>query len=97
MVLICILTGGALKKLSSLENDEYSDIFLFHKCSKELERVSIKNITHGGCFSVPQNLMIKFVQNTPTLKWLRSDLTQDNIEMLQSEQEQRFSKIEFVQ
>ena len=94
-------SGGALEKFSSLENDEYSDIFLFHKCSKGLERVSIKNAKnptfHGedGIFS--QNVLIKFVRNTPTLKWLRSDLTQDNIEMLQSEQEQRFSKIEFVQ
>ena len=93
--------GWSRKKMSDLENDEYSDIFLFHKCSKGLERVSIKNaknktyVGDDGIFS--QNVLIKFVRNTPTLKWLRSDLTQDNIDMLRSEQQQRFSKIEFVQ
>ena len=102
--------GALLKKLSDLENDKYSDIFLFHKCGKGLERVSIKNAKYKIAVrcrttsrlvweieNFPQNVLIKFVRNTPTLKWLRSDLTQDNIEMLRSEQEQRFSKIKFVQ
>ena len=33
-----------------------------------------------------QNMLIKFVRNAPpSLKWFRSDLTQGNIDMLQSE------------
>ena len=98
-----IYSVSTIAVFSDLENNKYSNIFLFHKCSKGLERVSIKNLTRRTGYgleqksTVPQNVLIKFVRNTPTLKWLRSDLTQDNIEMLQSEQQQRFSKIEFVQ
>ena len=98
-----IYSVSTIAVFSDLENNKYSNIFLFHKCSKGLERVSIKNLTRRTGYgleqksTVPQNVLIKFVRNTPTLKWLRSDLTQDNIEMLQSEQQQRFSRIEFVQ
>ena len=66
-----------------------------------LERVSIKNAVfvkweeymHTGSL-VPsrfamknyQNMLIKFVRKAPSsLQWFRSDLTQGNIDMLQSE------------
>ena len=79
-------------KFSDLENDEHSDIFPFHKLSsKLLERVSIRNAKWVCCASddltaIPQNALIKFIRNAPTsLRWFRSDLTEDNMNMLRSE------------
>ena len=34
---------------------------------------------------VSQAMLIKMVRNHPTLRWLRSDLTEENITMLQRE------------
>ena len=80
--------------MSDLNNHPHT--FLFYKlCHKALEGVSIRNMT--ACFfddgenhplhhPLPQTALVKFVRNAPTtLKWFRSDLTQDNITMLQSE------------
>ena len=94
-----------IQKFSDLENVDYSNISLFHECSKGLERVSIKNATYRTYHEmaperpIPQNALIKFVRNTPTLQWLRSDLTHENIAMLQSErhQQQGSFEIKFVQ
>ena len=76
--------------------NKHPQTFLFYKlCHKALEGVSIRNMT--ACFfddgenhplhhPLPQTALVKFVRNAPTtLKWFRSDLTQDNITMLQSE------------
>ena len=82
-------------RLSDLENNEHSNIFLFHKllstCSKPLERVSIRNAkwyVYGirDTTVIPQNALIKFVRKAPmSLRWFRSDLTEENRTMLRSE------------
>ncbi|MGK3746149.1 MAG: hypothetical protein ACI8RD_006775 [Bacillariaceae sp.] len=75
--------------LSNLEN--HRDKFIFHDCSKALERVSIRRAkchfleNNNIDVVVPQNVLIKFVRNVPSLRWFRSDLTQDNITMLRLE------------
>jgi len=91
-------------KFLDLENDEHSDIFLFYQCSTKLERVSIRNAKwyvgeyingefRGETTVIPQNALIKFVRNAAqTLRWFRSDLTEDNMNMLRSER----PGIEFV-
>ncbi|MGK3762516.1 MAG: hypothetical protein ACI8RD_014834 [Bacillariaceae sp.] len=60
-----------------------------HYCSKALERVSIRNAKWqkdgDNTNTVPQNALIKLVRNAPSLRWFRSDLTQDNIDMLRLE------------
>ena len=91
--------GGRENKYLDLENDENSHIYLFYKCgSKVLERISIKNLryyryTHSGNVPVAQNALIKFIRHAPpSLRWFRSDLTQENIGMLRSER----PNIEFV-
>ena len=83
---------GMLNWMSDLTTNQISSrpkYFLFHRCRKGLERVSIQNATcydTRGCnIIIPQSALIKFVRNTPTLKWFRSDLTQKNINMLQKE------------
>ena len=61
-----------------------------------LERLSIKNVSWSsrfgpmddGIFPVTQEMIIKFVRRTPTLRWLRSDLTAENIAMLKQERPQ---------
>jgi hypothetical protein len=53
-----------------------------------LERVGIKNATWGhGAQAQPisQAMIVKFVRQTPTLRWLLSHLTDENVSMLQHE------------
>jgi len=66
--------------------------FLFHNCStKKLERVSIKNATAPTAFGTGtdirflQAMLVKFVRKVPSLRYFSSDLTKDNIAMLQQE------------
>jgi hypothetical protein len=71
--------------------NNHQKIFLFHRCCKSLERVSIRNMNYDRHrFDVDniftQNVLIKFVRNAPlTLHWFRSDLTLDNMTMLRME------------
>ena len=77
--------------------------------SEVLERVSIRNAVvrvefirddgfrgsdNDELIPIPQAALIKFIRNAPTtMRWFRSNLTQENIQMLQQER----PKIEFVQ
>ena len=97
------IDGGDVREATNLK-EMYMDnallrAGLFHKCgSKVLERISIKNAryyryTHSGRVPVAQNALIKFIRHAPpSLRWFRSDLTQENIGMLRSER----PNIEFV-
>ena len=85
-----ICFGQQEEKMSDLNN--HPSIYIFYACwSTVLERVSIRNAkyqiytnTSGSCLS--QNMLIKFIRNAPaTLKWFRSDLSQDNMDMLTKE------------
>ncbi|OEU14230.1 hypothetical protein FRACYDRAFT_240764 [Fragilariopsis cylindrus CCMP1102] len=69
-------------------------IHMFHYCSNRLERVSIRNARYRYRYHVdgievtpflPQEVLIKFVRNAPYLRYFRSNLTQENIAMLQRE------------
>jgi len=74
---------------SDLKNSP--DLYLFYKCgSKVLERVSIRNakwyVGSHDPTAVSQNALIKFVRKAPTsLKWFRSDLSHENMNMLRLE------------
>ena len=78
------------EKLLDLNN--HQDTFLFHKCCKVLEQLSIhkpknKNIYKSNINIVTQDAFIKFVLNaTTTLKWFQSDLTKENMDILKLEQ-----------
>lgn len=75
--------------------EKFSDLFLFHKLlNKPLERVSIRNAGIGRCceypfgdgLRIPPDMLIKFVRNAQsTLKWFRSDLSKEHIQLLQLE------------
>ena len=71
---------------------EAGHLYLLYYC-KNLERLSI-NIkdatwyTDGNpteTFSISQEMIIKMVRNNRGLRWLRSDLTAENVAMLQQE------------
>ena len=78
---------------SDLENDKHSNIFLFYQCSTKLERVSIRNAKWYNSYRIrdfttviPQTALIKFVRKAPlSLRWFRSDLTEENMTILRSE------------
>jgi hypothetical protein len=73
-------------KFDDLNN--HQDVFIFHKCCKAIERLSIRNAEYKNRdINYMQNILIKFVRNAPpTLRWFRSDLTLDNMTMLRLEQ-----------
>jgi hypothetical protein len=85
-------------KFDDLNN--HQDVFLFHLCTNALERVSIRNMNYYYDFydgddddhdieimiSFTQNALIKFVRNAPSsMRWFRSDLTLENMNMLRME------------
>ena len=98
-------TRISIDAMSDLEtnNEQVSNTFLFYECSSRvLERVSIRNTKYSvsaeeeqsGGTALPQNALMKYIRHCPpSLRWFRSDLTQDNIAILQRER----PDIEFVQ
>ena len=73
--------------MSNLYNHAFNNHFIFHDCCRTLERVSIRNGSWSRSMDIiiPQNALIKFVRNVSSLRWFRSDSTQENIDMLQRE------------
>lgn len=67
--------------------DENSSFLLMKR--RRLEYLSIKDVTieteTGEAVLPSQEVMIDMVRRHPTLRWLRSDLTADNVEMLKQE------------
>ena len=74
----------------------YPSIFLFcdDGFGQVVERISIRNASwvDDECYGspprtcIPQNALIKFIRNAPpSLRWFRSDLTPENIDMLRLE------------
>lgn len=71
--------------------EEPGPSFMFRHCPN-LERLSIKNLVTVYVSQnalqtrhVSQEMLIKMVRHHPTLRWLRSDLTEENIAILQQE------------
>ena len=78
-----VYSNTDMQEFSDLVNHERS--FIFSHCCKSLERVSIRNARYCDG-KITQNALIKFVRNAPSsMRWFRSDLSQDNITMLQLE------------
>lgn len=69
---------------------EARGVYMMVNCTR-LQRLSIKNaclkpnMHNRKPYRVPQAIIIKMVRNHPTLRWLRSDLTKENVAMLQRE------------
>merc|ERR1712232_1534627 len=72
-----------LSRISNLSDlAGHDDDFVFGRCTS-VERLSIRNACLYGK-RLPQNALIKFVRNAPSsLRWFRSDLTKQNIHVLQ--------------
>lgn len=67
------------------ENDD--DNYLFCECSGELTHVDLRNVDLYSLMNgpIPQSWLMKFVRRTPTLVGFASDLTNENIAILQKE------------
>jgi hypothetical protein len=80
---------GETERMLDLNNPALNTGFIFHYCCKKLGRVSIRNakwyIYGSEPTRIPQNALIKFVRSVPSLRWFRSDLTRENMNMLQLE------------
>ena len=91
------INDNAINDISNLDTDDevVSKQFLLCECSSTvLERVSMRNTTMRvvaqteGIFddAIPQRALMKFIRNAPTtLRWFRSNLTKDNIELVRHE------------
>ena len=59
------------------------------RSSDSASRVPLACQGHNLCSPVvqdlPQEVIVKMVRNRPQLRWLRSDLTPENVAMLQQE------------
>jgi hypothetical protein len=73
---------------------EWLNYCIFFHCNAKLERVSLKNAkcrgprfgsSPGPTQTFPQIGLSKFVRNTPSLRWFRSDLSPENVAILQAE------------
>jgi len=71
-------------------NGSTTNFFMWMYCSG-LERLSMRNAKWDAIprnevpLPITQEMLIKFVRNTPTLRWLRSDLAEDSIAILKRE------------
>ena len=78
---------------SAMFSEDLSDDCIFFNCNHaRFERVSLKNaqfyrlgVRLHEKHPLPQSALIKFVRCTPTLRWFRSDLTPENVVLLQAE------------
>lgn len=87
--LISLIPGNVEVFSVNVDEDQENLYFLLKRCGS-LERLSIKNAswsTRDGKEQgdVSQEMLIKMVRNHPALRWLRSDLTKENIAVLQRE------------
>jgi hypothetical protein len=79
----------SMRRFSSAEDDD-EDFFLFRTCL-HLERLSMKNARFTLLYDEDeirpesQDFLVKMVRRHPTLRWLRSDLTDENVAMLKQE------------
>jgi len=94
-----IISGTVFIDLNMLESwarmwdlDDHQTIFLFHRCCKNLERVSFKNVKWpydvlvGFSPQIVQKMLVKFVRQAPsTLRWFQSELSPENMTMLRLE------------
>jgi hypothetical protein len=67
---------------------EGPDSHIFSRCNTFLERVSLRNAKYDFNElnqSFPQYGLLKVVRNTPSLRWFRSDLSPENVAILQAE------------
>ena len=72
--------------------NDYQELYLFHYCCMNLERVSLQNVVWNFAgtryhFSaeIAQKILIKFVRNAPSLRWFQSELIPENMAMLRLE------------
>jgi hypothetical protein len=80
----------ALNSYSRDTREGFYNPYLLMHC-RHLERLILKNVTWFVSGSdhelepLPQEIIIKMVRYHPTLRWLQSDLTEENVAILKQE------------
>ena len=87
-----IMMDGAVFTGIILDLENHPSIYLFCRWkSQVVERISIRHAKYTfGLRTIhrifPQHALIEYIRNAPpSLRWFRSDLSNDNIEMLRLE------------
>lgn len=88
---VVFATAYSLEHTSSVYGNNPSPSCMLRAGCPIIERLSIKNAS--WVFSeepelqetLPQEVILKFVRSCPTLRWLCSDLTEDNVAMMKQE------------
>lgn len=77
--------------LLSNDNDAVNGSYILSHC-QHVERLSMKNATwstsyrnQAETYPIPQEMLMKMVRRHAALRWLRSDLTEENLAILQQE------------
>jgi len=70
--------------LASYSAADASSHYLLMQCPR-LERLSIRNLEWDDMMEVTQEDIMKLVRHHPTLRWLRSDLSEANVALLKLE------------
>jgi len=75
-----VFVDGVLK----IENPSFYHMFILISCGENLERVSIRNAKYHTFMNpagvdIPQTALAKFVVHNPSLRWFRSNLSQDTM------------------
>lgn len=68
--------------------EQQEDMVLLCECNAGLTRLDVKGVKYsvlGRCLPLPQHTLLKLVRCSPSLKWFRSDLSTENIAILQKE------------
>jgi hypothetical protein len=72
-----------------MEEQVEGDSWLLCECPSPLERIDLRGVTYfsgpGRRLPIPQKALVKLVRRSRNLKWLRSELSKENIAMLQLE------------
>lgn len=87
------LYESEIRRFSDTTNEVVRGSFAFSQCPHQLERLSMKNATYRIMGNVgteeiqplPQEVLVKMARYHPALRWLRSDLSAENVAMLQQE------------
>jgi hypothetical protein len=89
-----VFTYGFGESQAICSPTEWLHYCIFSHCNANLERVSLQNAkvrepefcsAPGPKQIFPQSGLMKFVRNTPSLRWFRSDLSPENVAILRVE------------
>lgn len=95
-LILCVIGDEDYCKTRSILSIHSNDNLDFYRndyilsCCRQLEHLSLKNVTWGASLGsekhpLPQEMIMKMVRRLGILRWIRSNLTEENVAILQQE------------